>query len=482
MGHQRFDIRHWKIDLDFARPGICDAWRARDICHWRLKCLLFIFIPVLLSSCAPTSVNLQPQINSLIVADKPQKALKVLESYPEGYGRNNELLYLFDKALVLHLAQKYEESISAFEQVKLKFDELYMRSLTKGAATWLINDYTDAYHGEDFEHVLVNIFQALNFAVLNNFSEALVEARDVDSKLNVINSQYASDQKNVYKEDAFARFLIGVLYEANRSAEDYNDAFISYRKAVEAYESDYATHYNLPVPPILKENLLSAARWMGEEEFSKYRSQYPAAPFRSLEEKRTKAQVYLIQYNGLSPLKIQSSLPIPLPDGFITKLAFPRYEERFSEIGSSQVVAYDAAGRSVQSESQLAQDIARIAMKNLENRRFRVMAKAAARPAGKYFLEKTTERTIRKKYGEDPALGFKIASGLFNLVSEQADLRSWQTLPSEIRVARLILEPGRYDLFLDNFDRDHVLMERLSLGKIEIKAGDTKFLIVRTVR
>ncbi len=448
--------------------------------HIKIFAILFVF--VLLSSCATSPINLQPQINSLIVANKPAKVVKLLAANPNAYGTNNQLLYLLDKSLVLHLAHDYTKSIKVFEETKLKFDELYTHSITKGLGTWVINDYTAPYHGEDFEHVLVNIFQALNFAALDNFVEALVEAREVDSKLWVINSQYAPDQKNVYKEDAFARFLMGILYEANQTPQDDNDAFISYRRAAEIYTKDYAANYGLSVPKLLQDNLLAASQFMGPAELREYQRRYPEAEGISLKEKQKKAQVYLIQYNGLIPIKIQSSIAIPLPDGFVARLAFPKYHERFYEIIASQLIAENKKGGRLVSESELAQDLAGIAVKNLENRKIRVLAKAALRPAGKYFLERAGEKGIRERYGDDSALGFKIGASLFNLASERADLRSWQSLPAQIRIARLILEPGEYDLSLENFNGDDALMEELRLGSLVLKAGQIKFLIVRTVK
>ena len=404
-----------------------------------LEVLTFGFI---LSSCASVPPNVQPQVNSLIVANKTDRAIQLLEENRKAYGPNNELLYLLDEALVLHVAKRYADSIPVFEDAKSKFDELYTQSLSKGLSAWVINDYRSPYHGEDFEHVLVNIFQALNFAALNDFNEALVEARDVDDKLSLINRQYPPDQKNVYKEDAFARLLMGILYEVNQTQPDDNDAFISYQKSYQTYTQDYTVNYGTEIPSILKENLLASAQFMGPETSGEYRQKLNDVPFMSLEEKRKKGQVYLIQYNGLAPIKTQFSLPVPLPGGFITRLAFPKYNERLYEIENSFLSAKSDTGKGFETKTELVENISRIAVQNLENRKVRLFAKAVARPAAKYVLEKTAEAGIRSRSGDNTALAFRIVSSLFNVYSEQADLRSWQTLPAELRLARFILEPG----------------------------------------
>ncbi len=435
-----------------------------------------------MNSCASTPPHIEHQITTLIADHKADQAVGVLESQRQAYGSKNELLYLLDKAFVLHLAGRFEDSITVFEQAKLKFDQLYTQSISKEMATWAVNDYLDDYRGEDFERVLINIFQALNFAAMNNFSEALVEARDVDTKLNVINSQYKPGEKNAYKEDAFARFLMGILYEVNGSAENYNDAFISYRKAWGIYTNDYASHYGLNAPETLKQNLLAAAKWMGRSEFNEFRRQIPEDSFWTLEEKKKKGQLYLIQYNGLAPFKVETSVPLVLPGGYLTKIAFPKYLSRYYETSHSNFIAKLSIGIAVVQPTEVVQDIGAIAVKNLEDRKVRVMAKTALRPAAKYLLERTEERNLREHYGSNTALVFRLLGSLFNFYSEQADLRSWQMLPSEIRLSQLVLDPGTWDVSVDNFNNNQVLLQHIDLGKIQIKAGEVRFLIVRTVK
>ena len=99
-----------------------------------IKKFIFGIILIFISSCA-TAPSIQPQVNGLVVAERFDRALNVLEKNKEGYGKNNELLFLLDKGLVLHLAGRYEESIAVFEDAKLKFEQLYTRSISKGAVT-----------------------------------------------------------------------------------------------------------------------------------------------------------------------------------------------------------------------------------------------------------------------------------------------------------------------------------------------------------
>lgn len=441
----------------------------------------FLFLSLLfLISCATPFRN-QSRVNGFVATNNYTQASSLLNDNPNFYGRKNTLLYFLDKGYVLHLAKDYNKSIDTFEKAKRKFDELYTKSVTGIIGTWAVNDYMAPYRGEDFERVMINVFQSLNYSALGNLEDALVEAREVDSKLHAINNRYKPNEKNVYKEDAFARLLMGILYEANMTKEDFNNAFISYAKAVEIYEKDYNKNYGIGVPELLKENILAAAQFMGPAEFGKYTAKYGNVRYSSLEKKAKKAEVYLIQYNGFSPVKSQVTIPIPLPDGYIIQLAFPKYEPRFYQTESAFFTARGENNKTYKSRTQLGENISAIAKENLENRKVRVIAKAIATSAGKYLIERKEGETIRKKYGDGAEAGFKILSDLFNIFSSRADLRSWQTLPSEIRIARLLLEPGEYTLSVTNLDSQNRTLNEIDLGKVTVIAGQKIFFIVRSV-
>ena len=422
-----------------------------------------LFCALFLCACAPY-IRTESSLRAFLTQGRYRQAASFLDSNKKSYGRNNLLLYLLNKGGILHLSGEYRQSIDIFEKAKQEYDRLYTKSATGIAGTWLINEYAAPYRGEDFERVMINIFQALNYSLLDNIEEALVEARDVDLKLRLINNRYGPNEKNAYKEDAFARFLMGILYGALKSSDGYNDAYISYSRALEIYRDDYAQNYNVRPPSLLKENLLAAAEFMEK----------PAR-------KTQKAEVYLIQYNGVLPLKTETTIPIPLPDGYIVSLAFPQYKKREPLIQRSRFEAKNNQGASFEAETELAQDIGAIAIKNLENRKARVIAKAAASAGAKYFAEKEIEKKVKKEYGENSGLGFRVAGSLFNLITNKADLRSWQILPSQIRICRLLLEPGEYNLAVINSDSSGNSLSRQEIGSVRLSAGEKKFCIARGI-
>ncbi len=440
-----------------------------------------IFFSFNLSSCA-TYRSTEAKLDDLVARGNIKEASVFLESQKKSYGKNQELLYLFDHGYINHIQGECKQSIISFADAKKLYDQLYTKSISRTLASWVTNDYALEYRGEDFERVMVNVFQSLNYILLDDLQGALVEARQADEVLKLINSRYDEKSKNVYKEDAFCRLLTGIIYEASLNNKGYNDAYIAYNKAKDIYEEDYAKNYSVRVPLFLKENLLSAADFMGQDVLVQYKNKYPDVRFVSLKEKQKKAEVYLIQYNGFSPVKEEIDIPIPLPEGYIMNLAFPRYEKRQYSVVRSEFVAQLSDSVSIKIPTELVQDITAIAVLNLENRRGRTIAKVLAQAAGKYFSERAIEEQIAQGAGNDAAVGFKVLSSLYNIFTNRADLRSWSTLPGEIRVARLLLDPGVYNLKLLNFDSNANQVEKVDIANINLTAGQKKFFLVRTAK
>ena len=198
---------------------------------WFLRVPLFGCLALLLLSCGPSG-RYYTKVDRYLAEGEYDRADSLIEKNQGEYGATNSVLYDMDRAMTLHLAGRYAGSNRHLESAERRIDDLYTQSVTSHAGAMLTNDNTLPYEGEDYEKVFINVIGALNYVYLGQWDDALVEARKVDHKLNVLNDRY--DKKNVYKEDAFARYLSGILYEGRG---EWNDAFISYRKAYETYLS-----------------------------------------------------------------------------------------------------------------------------------------------------------------------------------------------------------------------------------------------------
>jgi hypothetical protein len=89
---------------------------------------------------------------------------------------------------------------------------------------------------------------------------------------------------------------------------------------------------------------------------------------------------------------------------------------------------------------------------------------------------KIGEAMMQTEEGILPGL---IVAGIGNLLvitSEQADLRSWRTLPAEILISKLTIPPGSYRFWAERTDNSGSLINRLDLGTRQLQAGDMVFL------
>ncbi|MEW6681499.1 MAG: hypothetical protein AB1451_01040 [Nitrospirota bacterium] len=401
----------------------------------------------MLAACAPPTQH-YVRVETSLAQARFADADHLVEEHARHYGRKNQVLYALDRAMTLHYAGRYEESNRFLERAELLIDDLFTKSVTAEARAMFSNDLTLPYEGEDFETVLINVVSALNYALLGEWDDALVEARKVDHKLNVINDRYA--KKNVYREDAFARYLSGILYEGRG---ELNDAFIAYRNAYDTYRV-YLEQYGTPIPPTLPADLLRVTEALDlTDEHAHYRELFPAATWIRQRDFRTQAELIIVSYDGLAPVKVNEFVDAPIPDGsggvYILRVAFPKFVPRPTGLSGADVRVVGEAGvagsqSTFLQRTFLVEDITAIAQKDLADRIGRISAKAIARAAAKYAATRAAEHGVNQSKGDGSGAIVGLLGNLYGLASEQADTRSWRTLPGAIRMARILVPPGRY--------------------------------------
>ncbi len=435
---------------------------------------------LLLSACAP-SLRHYDQLDQKLLARQYDEADRLVQEHFKAYGDRNVLLYYFDRAMLLHLAGRYHESNAFFEKAKTAIDRLYTESILTHTSALISNDNLLPYDGEDFEKVLVHLFSALNYAALEKWDEALVEARQVDARLNQLNDQY--EKKNVYKKDAFARYLAGVLYETRG---EINDAFISYQKAYDAFQ-DYKKDYHAPIPSRLGYDLLKMSALLHlDEEFSDYKEHFPATAARfPIKEDPNEGELAVVAYTGRAPIKEDVFVRTLIPNGeggtFLLTIAFPTFVPRVS--GVSQVeLRLKKADSSVRLRLDLVEDVTAIAKKNLEDRVGRITAKAIARATAKYMATRKARKEIAPNENDPVGQLIGLIGNVYSVATEQSDKRSWRTLPDRIYLGRIRLSEGIWDAEIRFFGQGGELVETRQFPNIQVRSGQKRFLLAHTFR
>jgi hypothetical protein len=305
------------------------------------------------------------------------------------------------------------------------------------------------------------------------------------------------------------------LYEASGNL---SDALVAYRLAFDAFR-EAQTLYGTPVPDTLPRDLLRTTDALGlTDEHHQYRGLFPHVSWVPLGQTRDLAELIFVAYEGRAPIKYDVLLDVPFSrdalavvlatrgfgrppfggghpadsvlyglTGHIIRLAVPRFAPRRSRVSRAEavVIGNDTVQRA---PLALIEDITAIAMKDLDERIVRTTVKAVARAAWKYAMAEGVELGVRGAFGKDREgayLAGAIAGALarmFAIASEQADKRSWVTLPDRIELGRLLVPPGTYDVEFHYSGRGGEALPTQVVRGITIHAGEKRFITTRVMQ
>lgn len=444
-------------------------------------------ILILLAGCA-TFYQRTATVQNHIALGQFEEADKELLKNRKWAENNHRVLYFMNRGMVLFMLGEHEQSNHYFNMADFYVED-YRKNLGSEALALISNPMTRPYPPEDFESIMIHYYKALNFIALKDYEGALVECRRVNIRLQQINDGY-KEHKNKYARDAFAHNLMGMIYQATG---DYNNAFIAYRNALEIYESDYTTLFNVQPPRQLKEDLLRSAARMGfRSEVRFYEEKFG---MQTPEIDSNNGELVYIWMNGLGPIKSEWTLNLtnlgmrngvmmfgsdelgvtfPLMFGgqsqqqqaslrnlSILRVAFPKYVER--------PPLYYQASLNYSNRAyplEIAQDVNKIAFQSLRDRMMREIGNSILRLATKQAMEQLAR-------SENKSLG--TITSIVNAMTEKADTRNWQSLPYSLSYARLQLPEGEHNLTLEQRRAGGgVSNEPVS---VNIRAGETTFRV-----
>lgn len=135
----------------------------------------------------------------------------------------DEVLFLMERGTIRQGAGRYEDSARDFDAASKRLDELQTYSLSKGAASWVVNDGVENFRGAPFERTMVHVMAAKDYFALSDWDEAAVEARRIIKSL-------APDIRGEYPEDAYSRYMAGFCLEM---IDDGSNAEMQYKRASE---------------------------------------------------------------------------------------------------------------------------------------------------------------------------------------------------------------------------------------------------------
>jgi len=408
-----------------------------------MKCVkaICVITALLLSGCGSMrSYQAESQgVIDLAKVGKPDNALAVLEAN----NSDKDLLYYLEKGQLLQLKNDLPASTNAWLKADAKihdWEELAKYSPDKllgDVGSFLINDKTRRYDGYDYEKVLLSTLLAVNHAAAGDWNNARVEIKKTHEREAIIAEYrariYEKDEeeergkgvkttfkdlkgypvetlddpevlalKNSY-QNAFSHYLAAFVYEA---LGEKSLAAPGYRKAIELR----------PNSKVLEEGLLQLD---------------------SKASKRGMTDVLLVLSSGLAPARKSITVPLPIYRTGFTAVSFPviRGDNGFApaqlkldgrSLGVSTITSVDAMSRRA-----LRDEMPGIILRTT----VRAVSRAAAQ---KQFSDRDNNAS---------AIAGLIL-GLVTVVTEQADERTWSTLPAQIAIVRVSLPAGMHKLLV----------------------------------
>lgn len=397
------------------------------------------------SGCA-THTERFAETEQLLLTGQPMRAIQALDQTNE---RSREpVLYYMNRGMLERIAGNYESSNQSLEKALKKIESVQAISVTENILSFTVNDSQISFRGEPFEQVMIHLIMALNYLDLGKLDDARVEAQRLDIKLKEVS---IADDYDSYREDAFARYLTGMIYEA---LDEPDNALIAYRKALQTYQAQ-TKHFSVPVPNSLKLDLWRMAKKLGLDNDAK---QWAAefALDTSFDDSN-KGQIIAIVADGLAPKKIENSIThfSPLNKSFF-RIALPKYVSRPLRLNGFSLHANESSA-----SSELVENIDAMARDMLDAQKPEILARAVARQVAK--------NELNQKAKDENKL-FGAIMQISSIVNERADTRAWTTLPSGFLMARLFVDPGEYEISLNLHGRSQ------SFSKTSVRAGETVFI------
>lgn len=430
-----------------------------------MKRLSLSCLALLVLACASGYTGVIQPVVGLLNVDQPDEAItRLRQVFPDSTG-NDRLLYLMELGNLARYAGIQPVARAALLRAESLSDGQRGTRYEQEAAALLTSDLAREFRGADYEKVFINYALAASFAAGGDFENALVEARRVNQKLRVYNSDYG-ENPNRYTDDAFIRYFMGTLYEAEG---ELSDALISYRRALEIYDGDYARNYGVPVPEQLQTDLLRlAARTGFESLLSEYEQRWPGTAREGSGPEEGFGEIVIVLETGSIARRREESYPVTTEDRVfnISLPSIPDFPRR------SVTASAGAAGAGT--ALFLVQDMNALARQNLRDHAARDVMRAIARTAVKAGVSQLGEEIAEDASG-DSTVG-DVVGLLFSIagaVTDRADLRAWLTLPAQIHMGRLQVPEGAWPLNITVNGRVY------NHPPVEVRSGRMVFVFIR---
>ena len=466
------------------------------------KIYIVLFVSVSLGGCGMQSIKVggygQPNPIDTYVDDSPCSAVLAMEEeekntlgYQLGIYKStsekteedfdeDQFLTYCEYGLLKQACGDCDGSIKAFTEAQKIIDhfdnkaKISASEIGKNTLSVIINDNTMSYTGETYERVLIRSYQALNYIGLEDYNNARIEIDEAyhiqeaekkkieekvyeksleDAKSDKDENENGEDDtkrqpqigwENIEKELESSNTEIDVL--AERATNSYENGFTYYLSSIvdelngnidSAYIDLKDAHDVLPNNDLILSNLIRLAKFKGSKELNLWVKKQKKGKKQQVYLNKNLGKLIIVFHNGVSPYKDQIKIPIPLGNTILFT-AYPILKP--GKVAFDKFILKDHNGKIIGQSSNMF-DLNVIMAKSHQEKRPAVIARMVTRAV----IKGVATNEIAKRIG---LLG-AIATSVLNYATENADVRSWKSLPAQIDVLETMYKPGNYQFTID---------------------------------
>lgn len=418
-----------------------------------------ICLSVLFVSCA--SVAHYEAIDASVARGDYKGGLEQLRAVKDNaYRPIDKVLYYLDDGMLAHYAGAYTDSESSLGTAERAIEAAYTKSISQAVSSYLVNDTTVEYPGEDYEDLYINAFNSLNYYYGGSTEDALVEIRRIDNKVKFLSTKYGTQitgaqsavleksdsipydseaSRSEFTNSALANYL-GLLFY--RSIGKNDDARID-RDQVKLAFANQPHIYGFPLPTSLNDELVVP---------------------------KGKARLNVVSFSGLSPVKTENTVRIPLSQSNWLKIAVPEMKSRSSEVARTEVVL--DSGETF--DLELIEDLGAVATDTFKQRAGLIYLKTVLRS-----LVKTSSAMVLNEKSKDAGdsnagllLGLlSVGTQIYAEASEQADLRMSRYFPAKAYVGGITVDPGVRSFTVRYYNAAGDIIHQVRFENVDVRAN-----------
>jgi len=417
-----------------------------------LKTFLFIFAAFFLGGCMANLANSvgidvgnSSQSYEKFIAGEYKEAARISAKDKSSIAEIDEanLLPTLQAANSYLFAKEYESSIAMFDEAEAIIKLHRLKTLAGTTSDYLtgvmLNDAARDYQASIYESIMVNTYKALGYIALKEREKARVElnravdrvrrAKETYAQLIAKQKEAIAQKKSQQRSNAIGNTLenkeVKSIISKNYSSLGEYEAYPEFVNPFTLYlaglffaiEGDYAKSSSL-----LKEVYGMVPHNKTVE------SDFEMVEY-ALSGKMTKERyVWVIYENGLGASKSEFSINIPIylasNKVIYTGIALPRMKRGKS---AGEAISVYSDGKNL-SKTSIVGDMDSVIFTEFNYSYGDILTRAIFSAALKTYAQYEAKR-------ENPYMG--LAAAAFQLLTNHADIRSWNTLPKDFQVTRV---------------------------------------------